>query len=772
MPPVPLASRLRRVTTRFSTFVSAIEPTASIAETCTSDGDRRPCCDQGMQTCVAGVWGSCEGAFVSNESCNGIDDDCDGSVDELGTVTCGMGACERTVSACEGGVLATCLPGSPAAASDDCNGADDDCDGAIDEDCATCVRVSTTGDDAAATASCGAIPFATVQAAIDFADVHRSEVTRVCVAAGAACGGTATFAGPAGADLTMRNGISVLANYEWTSWTRCSSSTTRLAPQTGRGVVFPPAVAERTVLDGFAIDRFLAETSAGVTVDGARGVLLSNLSVVGGPPVTTSYGVNVVNGGDALLFRNRIETATAFEQGIALRAVGSRVVVQDSCPTSPDAATGRCTSVCSGSGPEIRATYALATFDLPRAVSTRAIVLDDSPGSRIERSAVCWKTDLYGRLGAGSAIEIAGDATGDVVRASSIRLEAAGPLQAVTPTKVAVSLVDCVGAAAWIVDNSVTAYASELGAVIEASGDCHPVIEWNPSIVATIPSWHRSGAALSCLERDGISSRCVVANNSKVENEWVSLPYHLMNGINGTGVLCTGTSCARIDENNIVGARGPTGGSGSGLNVYGVGISLSGGSALIRGNDVTGACSNACNSAGVGVSAVAANGILEGNEVLGACGRTGGPCGRFSGVGLAIASTPADEWVIRSNTIRATPGSPCGAPVCSQPFMQSPQSPPVAVSLNGTAGVFIDNTMSPGACRDGTAFAEYGSAPAHPRIFQDNHLTADPRLVDVGPLRGSLYKDSVAGYLLTAAEVNALTDTQASGTSAEICPAP
>ena len=426
---------------------SESEPMASIAETCTIEGDRRPCCEQGIQTCVLGVWGRCDGAFISNESCNGIDDDCDGSIDELGTVTCGMGACERTVSACEGGVLATCLPAPPAAASDDCNGVDDDCDGAIDEDCATCVRVSTAGDDAAATASCGAIPFATVQAAIDFADVHRSEVPRVCVAAGAACGETATFAGPAGADLTMRNGISVLANYELTSWTRCSNSTTRLAPQTGRGIVFPPAVAERTVLDGFAIERFAAETSAGVTVDGARGVLLSNLTVAGGPHVTTSYGVNVVNGGDALLFRNRIETAAAFEQGIALRAVGSRVVVQDSCPTPPDATTGRCTSVCSASGPEIRATYAF-NLGLPYANSTCAMLLEDSPGSRIERSAVCWKTDARARLGDRDRNRDCRRRHGR--RAASEQRPTRGGRPAAAPrrpTKVAVTLADCAGAA-------------------------------------------------------------------------------------------------------------------------------------------------------------------------------------------------------------------------------------------------------------------------------------------------------------------------------------
>ena len=283
-----------------------------------------------------------------------------------------------------------------------------------------------------------------------------------------------------------------------------------------------------------------------------------------------------------------------------------------------------------------------------------------------------------------------------------------------------------------------TAYASELGAVIEASGDCHPVIEWNPSIVATIPSWHRSGAALSCLERDGISSRCVVANNSKVENEWVSLPYHLMNGINGTGVLCTGTSCARIDENNIVGARGPTGGSGSGLNVYGVGISLSGGSALIRGNDVTGACSNACNSAGVGVSAVAANGILEGNEVLGACGRTGGAmralfrrrsrhCEHPSGrMGDPLEHDSRDTWL----TV----------------WRAGLQSTVHAIPAESTRGRFVERNCGrlhrqhhvSWRVQRWNGICESVPRQRIPGIFQDNHLTADPRLVNVGPLRGSL----------------------------------
>lgn len=69
------------------------------------------------------------------EVCNGRDDDCDGLVDEdLGTITCGVGICARSVPACTGGVTGTCVPGLPQA--EVCNnGLDDNCDGVVDEGC-------------------------------------------------------------------------------------------------------------------------------------------------------------------------------------------------------------------------------------------------------------------------------------------------------------------------------------------------------------------------------------------------------------------------------------------------------------------------------------------------------------------------------------------------------------------------------------------------------------------------------------------------------------
>src|SRR6185503_9450467 len=63
------------------------------------------------------------------ETCNRRDDDCDGMVDDgLGTITCGTGACSRTVQNCADGFPQTCTPGTPG--TETCNGIDDDCDGA------------------------------------------------------------------------------------------------------------------------------------------------------------------------------------------------------------------------------------------------------------------------------------------------------------------------------------------------------------------------------------------------------------------------------------------------------------------------------------------------------------------------------------------------------------------------------------------------------------------------------------------------------------------
>jgi hypothetical protein len=65
------------------------------------------------------------------ELCDNIDNDCNCVIDDVGTVSCGTGACFNTVQVCSNGQPQSCTP--LPAGTETCNGIDDNCNGSIDE---------------------------------------------------------------------------------------------------------------------------------------------------------------------------------------------------------------------------------------------------------------------------------------------------------------------------------------------------------------------------------------------------------------------------------------------------------------------------------------------------------------------------------------------------------------------------------------------------------------------------------------------------------------
>ena len=116
--------------------------------------ETRGACMVGTQSCVGGMWGSCEGAvFPSAETCDGVNEDCDGAIDEeaIDRLTFrrdadmdGFGTDTDVVLACPGdpppGYTSEprldCDDADPARNPDEvevCNDVDEDCDTQTDE---------------------------------------------------------------------------------------------------------------------------------------------------------------------------------------------------------------------------------------------------------------------------------------------------------------------------------------------------------------------------------------------------------------------------------------------------------------------------------------------------------------------------------------------------------------------------------------------------------------------------------------------------------------
>jgi hypothetical protein len=711
-----------------------------------SGGEPDPGSDTG-RLCPPGIT-----ILAAGEACNGEDDDCDGKIDEgLGTVTCGFGVCARTVQACSDGAPATCVPGTPQTTTDPCDGEDDDCDGVVDEDCAACLHVTVDGDDASAAASNGETPFASVQSALDFADSHRQVAERVCVAAGATCGSTASYPGPDAAPLVMRDGVDLLGNYESTGWTRCNDSTTVLVPNDGLGVLFASDLETPTQLDGFSITRPNAATSAGVTVDGGRNVTLSHLTIVGGTTGNSIYGVNIVNGGDATVSASTIDGGRGSFESIGVRAVGARVSVRDNCPVPLDAGSGRCvipalTGWCPN-GPAICGSSSDSNG------AGEAVRLEDAAGSSVESSGLAQR-NLDGDSTLAAGVHVIGDADAVVVRTSTVLVSAAqGPLGAHHP---AIWVEACGGTIPRIANNASlsSTTATTAGTIREApegirvDGACHAVIELNGTIAT---GGAALGPATAIVCRD--ASLCVIANNESVGTSGSST---VTGGTAlGIGIDCEGQSCAKISGNGVLGRASfsrPRSFSSSST-----GVLLRDSHAFLDRNTIRGGC--AANDAAVGIDASGATASrIQNNYVLGLTSVcfNASPPNTFTGVGIRIRDTALLD--VNSNYVNAmgpTSSSLLGS--CSA----------VGIRSEVGGGRFRNNVLSIGPewCTSENPLADFEeSTPnADPEAFENNFLMSR-----TSPYF-ALYQDDT-GALASIDAVNALTDAQVANNLGDCTP--
>lgn len=89
-------------------------------------------CGEGQSFCANGQWGECNLPNPGAETCNNNDDDCDGLIDEGITRAC-MTDCGSGSEMCSFGSWNGC--DAPPVQREVCNALDDNCDGRIDEGC-------------------------------------------------------------------------------------------------------------------------------------------------------------------------------------------------------------------------------------------------------------------------------------------------------------------------------------------------------------------------------------------------------------------------------------------------------------------------------------------------------------------------------------------------------------------------------------------------------------------------------------------------------------
>jgi hypothetical protein len=634
-------------------------------------------CRAGVQFCPgSGAANStCAGEVLpSGEACNGEDDDCDGTVDngKLGAITCGIGACAKTVDACTAGVAGVCTPAAPAAnATDGCpaDNIDQDCDGAPDDDCTTsCIFVSPSGNDSGD--GTWALPYATVAAALNAATSGRN----LCLA-GTSCSSAFEYdLGDAG--LEMKDSVSVYGNYDASSTTpaRCplTSLNVSLRLRQAVGVHFSSAISHPTFLDGVAMTRLSGGSGTGarvgITVDGSKQVTISNVQITDVPNSPITYGIDLKSGAEATIVRSVITGGGGTAEATGIHAVGAKPIIRDNCAAF--SATGGCSTSACDQTVGIRGRNATDSVG----VST-AILLDSSPGAVVDRNVLCaaQAPDSAGvriRGPSETAQTPPAPPLGVAIRGNSIVASAATQSHGVW--------MDACGGGKPRIANNELIQADGAGsaatiAAVGAAGDCHPVIDGNLKIVGGGDTTGIKAVGVFCGAAANVASRCTIFGN-KIQGSSGTHP------ASATAIQCQQGGCMRIARNVVVG--------NGGVDVIGISIASSG--PLVERNDITGGCGTGLT---YGVLADDTYARLENNVIRGAvCSSSTSPT-TVSGV-LANVSSSQNEVDMHSNTIDAGGTGACVGAAATLGVRAGTSQP----TGGGLRGVLRNNILRAGGC--------------------------------------------------------------------------
>jgi hypothetical protein len=686
-------------------------------------------CRSGWQYCSGtnGVSSCTAQVGPGGEACNGEDDDCNMMVDDgLGSLNCGVGACMGTVAACTGGVPGVCTPLAAPATTDGCpaNGIDDDCNGAIDDGCVTaCVVVSSdTGNDTGADGT-PALPFRTLQKAVDYAAADPAHPKNVCVAGGADCTVSAEYDSGDNAALSIPAGISLIGNYESTTWTRCPLTALHVTIRATAGVAvqFPvPApstsTAAASAIDGVSIVRLgggSTATKTGILVDTAKKVTISNVQITDTVDGTSTYGVDLKNGAEVTILRSAIAGGAGTSEAIGVRSTASKPTIRDNCATfSP--ATGGCTDACD----KALGIHGRAAAD-SMGVST-AILLDSSPGATVDRSTIC------GSQAPDSAgVRIKGPSSGVAVRGNTIVASGA------TTQSHGVWMDACGKNSPRIASNELIQADGASGtttvAAVGAAGDCHPVIDGNAKIIGGGDTTGTHAVGIFCGAAANVASLCTVLGNKLVQGSSGPHP------ATATAILCQQGGCSRIARNTISGTAGG--------DVIGISIAASG--PLVERNDISGGCGTGLT---YGVLADDSYARLENNVIRGATCATSSSTTQVSGVYVNVASS-TNEVEVHSNTIDGGGGmGTCTKGAGATLGVRSGTSGPGG----GVRGIFRNNILGAGNCSTRYDFWESDTGTS-PRLVENNDFdpSSSPAALYFSraatPLSLSMINSSAAG---------------------------